>query len=346
VGSNNSLTGSTLKCKVSQNLLSEKFTDLSNQQTLHANISSLLHIVADFARFLLSLFKKFYFLLNRMTVMKCLKPLYKTIALACGLVFAAGLHQVEALTIPTDELITNGGFGSSVSPNLNGWVTVGTANARARNNPINTAGGNAGFNNFFGSATVTPTNAFAVLGDAAGTGQMQIGGDPSTGISSISQTFILDGTNIRNYNLTLSFQSVFDGRDDNIRNDGTANTPPQMLPDIFKVLLNGTEYYKKDSLSFPSGTPTGTDTQSPLDDQIIHNGSISLPVLLPGTYTLSFILDEASGTGLRLTNTAVGIDNVSLTGYATPMVPEPGTFVLLGGGLVALGLLGRNRKRS
>ena len=131
-----------------------------------------------------------------MVVMKCLKPLQKTLAFALGLVLVVGLQQAQAVPVALDEVIVNGGFGSNASPSLAGWTPAGTALARPSTNAANTNGGNAGFNSFFTNA------AFALLGNSTG----NIGNNPIAGTSSISQTFtlptVLDGSSIRDYDLT------------------------------------------------------------------------------------------------------------------------------------------------
>jgi hypothetical protein len=233
----------------------------------------------------------------------------------------------QATSIPTGELIVNGGF----TTDLSSWTTSGTANRRVVGNAINANGGNSGFNGSFGSA-------FAALGDLSAA----IGGDPDNGgIHSISQSFLLPavwgGFMIESYDLTISFRTAFDGRDEN-----TGSTTGPRL-DVFSATLSGIPLFSQNSLNFPSGAPSTASA----DNQLVNDPLSSFPLfgLLPGTYTLAFTLFEDNGTGVRFTNTAAGIDEVSITGSAST-VPEPGTLVLLGGGLAALALFGRRAGRK
>ena len=221
----------------------------------------------------------------------------------------------KAGALPIGEQIINGNFGSDAGPLLSNWTTSGTVNARASTDAINTSTGNAGFNNFFGSS-------FAVLGDSTG----NIGGVDDSGTHFISQTFslpVIAGT----YDITISFNSVLDGDDrDNINQ-----------VDVFTVFLNSTQLLSQNSFSLPDCGPSNAPTCA--DNQLTQNPfSLNVLGLSGGDYTLKFRLAENNNAQ---TNTAVGIDNVSVSGAAnvqatTTAVPEPSALLLLGSGALAV----------
>jgi len=244
------------------------------------------------------------------------QPLLKLSLLALTLLVTRG-----AYALPLGEQIINGGFGSDASPSISGWTISGSANARASTDTINTSTGNAGFDGFFGSA-------FAVLGDSTG----NIGGADDSGTHLISQTFLLPiiaGT----YDLTISFNSVFDGDDrDNINQ-----------VDLFTVFLNSTQLLSQSSFSLPDCGPNSAPTCT--STQLTQNPfSLNLLGLAGGNYTLTFQLAENNNAQ---TNTAVGIDNVSVTGISnltTTAVPEPSALLLVASG--GLAFLFRSKKRK
>ncbi|MDQ2694832.1 MAG: PEP-CTERM sorting domain-containing protein [Pseudomonadota bacterium] len=198
-----------------------------------------------------------------------------------------------------------------MAPSLQFWETGQgvSQNARPSTNAINTTGGNAGFNTFF-------TSAFAVLGDDAGA----IGGAPDAGRSLIFQGFTLNPiVNVggqqrlaRNFDLTITFFTAFDG-DDN----GTK--------DRFTATLGNITLFTQDSDPFPDGGPAAGQP----NNQATNNPfSTTIRGLDPGNYTFGFELVEAPGAA---TNTAAGIDMVSIMGEANlAPVPEPTTLSLLG----------------
>lgn len=270
-----------------------------------------------------------------------LKSFFKWSLLSACLVWSA---PVYALTIPVGDLIANGGFQTNTgAASLSGWSGTGITNGRLSNNAINTTGGNAGFNGFFSST-------FAVLGDTGGTtsASAAIGGAPNAGTHSLFQTFelqaILDDLAIASYDLQISFRTVFDGRDEH-----TATTTDPLLDRFFAQLsgpsgFSTVQFFSQDSLNFPRNAPAAGSA----NNQLVNNPfGASLLGLTPGFYTLSFSLFENNGAGARFTNTAAGIDNVSVIGtaHAVP-VPEPSTWLLLGGGLTALALMGRRSRQK
>lgn len=232
-----------------------------------------------------------------------------------GLVLIGINCELRAAPINVGNMISDGDFQA-----LSSWAINGTANLRAASDNINSSSGNAGFDNFFSSL-------FVVLGDISGT----ITGDPDSGMHSISQTFVLpqfqNSVLIDTYDLTIKFQTVFEGRDDLTVNSN--------FSDIFSASLISSNavfpLFSQNSLVFASG-PIGSGAAKNL--QIMNNPfNLTMVGLAPGTYTLSFVLDEKNGSANNTTNTAAGIDNVTITGIANPLIipiTEPNTFFLIG----------------
>ena len=257
----------------------------------------------------------------------------KTLTLGSLLLSLTGV--ASAGVVPIGEQITNGNF----TTNLSGWTTSGTANRRLATDAINTATGNAGFKNDNGTSFFN--SAFAVLGDVSG----NIAGNPTSGISSISQSFtlpLMQGSfSVSSYELTIRFLTVFDG------DDSSSAVSDSPFKDVFSVTLTS---LSNPLLSWTSGPlPDCGPLATCPNNQLFYDSHIPPPPnplpdppivrsnLLPGTYTLTFILNEKAGTGANLTNTAAGIDTVSITGRAFT-IPQPSILLLFGAGLLALRL--------
>lgn len=237
----------------------------------------------------------------------------KRMAWLAGVAMVFAGQSVHATLIPLGEQILNGDFGTNATPSLTSW-TASQVNARDSADTINTSTGASGFDGFF-------TSAFAVLGDSSGA----IGNGPTNGSMTLSQSFNLPATiglqTVTSYSLAVSFQAAFDGMD-------TAAA----FVDLFSADL-GTNL-----ISWNSDANLGSSA----------NFSTTLSGLLPGSYAISYLLTEVNtpgGSSAGDTNTAAGIDNVSVRATAvvpdavvpTAVVPEPGILALLTAGLIGMG---------
>jgi hypothetical protein len=226
-------------------------------------------------------------------------------------VMLAGAGVASAATVTAD-------FNTAGS--LGGGVGTGSA----RNSSVGGDGatdGLLGFNNFSGSN-------FAVIGDNTGDlvspDALFVPSNPTDGSSSLS--FSITITTLSD--LAVSFKYKFQGWD----LDANAS-------DQFQVTLTG----QANPLVSATSTPFGSILAPFTFASGIFNGSFSN--LAAGTYTLAFVLNEASGSffGVPQTNTAVAIDDVSLVSTAVP-VPVPAAAWLLGSALLGVLRLGRRRR--
>ena len=257
------------------------------------------------------------------------------IFMTAALIAAFGTNVATgAPTVFIGDVVNNGEFGTDGAPSLAGWTlgsTGASPNAQASTASINTLAGNSGFNSFFGSA-------FAVMGDDAG----GIGGAPGAhpaATNTISQLIVLpedignDATS--SYDVVISFRTAFDGK----------GAGPGGPVDVFSGSLGGISLFAQNSSPFPDCGPSPTCVNAQLENNPF---SASILGLAPGSYWLTFTLNE-SGDNLGtesppLTNTAGGIDGVSILATATLAVPEPGTLGLLG--LALAGLASGRRRRA
>lgn len=281
----------------------------------------------------------------------------KSLEVIRSAVLAAGLigmpAAASASVVPLGNVITNGAFGASLT---SGWSSSGITSVRLADDAINLraaddGGGNATFDGFF-------SGYVAVLGDAAGFISPTDPASESEGTHSLSQSFVLESLlhqgRVLSYRLELYFRTVFDGRESSnglaiddwddyegsempesvamVSSDSSGTRPS----DVFAAHLVGTGgtlvLFSQTSEDLgscgPAVYPFCDDMQKVIDRST--NGPLTLDDLLPGEYTLSFSLHEASGGGpddTQNSQTAVGIADVRVVAFAR--VPEPSSLLLV-----------------
>ena len=104
--------------------------------------------------------------------------------------------------------------------------------------------------------------------------------------------------------------------------------------------LSALQLFSQSSTIFPNGTPAVASANNQLENDTFN---ALFTGLLPGTYTLTFSLNESASTATDggVTNTAAGVDGVSVNATAN-LVPEPSTLALVGAALVGLTLRRRH----
>jgi hypothetical protein len=141
--------------------------------------------------------------------------------------------------------------------------------------------------------------------------------------SSISEVYFDDGS-------LLALSSVIDGPGVDFEPDANPPNLPggQNAVPPFQV----TEGFLAQSVPSPAVNGVGPSEW------------VKIQFTLQGTQTYADVIDELTTGELRIGIHVIGFQSGGSESFINPPIPEPGTALLLGGGLVALGL-GRRRGR-
>jgi len=203
-------------------------------------------------------------------------------------------------------------------------TNAANVNVRQAGDPINTTAVNAapapGFGGFFSSGSAS--NQYLVLGDQSGV----IGGNPTGGLFGEVFGYAVPFTIQPGISqITVSFDWAFNGVDSSL-----------LQQDSFIAgLVGGSLNWTSMNASALASLALFVNQTSPAG---YGSSQVSQTVsgLAAGTYYLVFALTEASGAS---TNSAVGIDNISVAA-----VPLPASLWLLGWGI--WGVLAASRRRG
>jgi hypothetical protein len=114
------------------------------------------------------------------------------------------------------------------------------------------------------------------------------------------------------------------------------------------TLLNGANVTFETEVEGPEDLITFSFSDSSLNFQIVGTGLVSFSRILPTGAPLSVFVDLSSSFPdyIDVNNNQVDGQYFYFQAQAASAVPEPGTVVLLGGGLAALGAFSRARRRT
>ncbi len=205
-------------------------------------------------------------------------------------------------------------------------LNANDVNVRRADNTINTSIGSSGFDSFF--APSSSGNKFLVLGDRAGA----IGGVPNGSLLGEAFAYAIPfAIGAGGASVDISFDWAFDGFD---------TSTSLFQQDRFLVgLVGGNNLGMTNVLS---GDPVTLLAQLLLNQASpagYSSGNFTQTVNAPqGNYLLAFLHLEANSALGNVTNSAVGIDNISAT-----VVPVPAALPLLATALLGMGVIRRRK---